>query len=165
MEQKSLLISKAGLSSLLTVLLLILMVNNGDLFAQARNRPRSPTGLYLRAPDTIPGTTFEMRDPSYWIDRMEKPDEVVMTLEEIQARNSAYVQRMKNYNQLDIDSSLRIQINRELSSRPGLLASLPDLNTMTPDEISALTTGMIEKELTMLKNIFPAKLKKIKNVI
>jgi len=150
MKKKSIMISKAGLSSFLVILLLILMVNKGDLYAQARTRPRSPTGLYLRAPDTIPGTLFDMRDPSYWIDRMNNPDIVVMNLAEIQARNRAYFQRMKNYNQLDIDSNLRIQINRELASRPGLLVSSPDLNTMTPAEISALTTGMIEKELTML---------------
>jgi hypothetical protein len=94
--QKTILISKANLLSVLAVLLLLIMVDQSKLYAQApANQParqRSPTSLYLRAPDTIPGTLPEMRDPSYWIAKMNNPDAVVLSLTEIQIRNKAYIQ-------------------------------------------------------------------------
>ncbi len=102
----------------------------------------------LRAPDTIPGTTFEMREPSFWIARMKNPDEVVMSLGQIQARNIAYQQKMKDFSVMD--SSLVKQINQEIASRPGLMAYVPDLRTMSPEKISVLVSGMVEKELRIL---------------
>ena len=54
----------------------------------------APAELYPRAPDVLPGTTAEMRDPAFWIARMEKPDEVVMTPQEIQRMKKEYVERV-----------------------------------------------------------------------
>jgi hypothetical protein len=141
----------SGISTLSTFLMLIIIVilNQGGMYAQTTNRQRSPTSLYLRAPDSIPGTLPAMRDPSYWIARMKKPDEVVMSLEEINTRNKDYFQRMANFSELD--SNLRRQITQELESRPGLLAFIPDLGTKTPAEIRTLAVEMIDKEIKMLK--------------
>lgn len=47
--------------------------------------------LYRRAPDVMPGTLPEMRTPEYWIARMAKPDEVILTPAAIQRMNETYV--------------------------------------------------------------------------
>lgn len=146
--QKVKIITETSLSSFMVPLLLFVMVSQDRLYAQAANRQRSPTSLNLRAPDTIPGTLPEMREPSFWISRMKNPDKVVLTLAEIQTRNKDYFQRMNNFNQLD--SNLQKQINQELASRPGLLAFIPDLNSKTPSELSALAKEMIDKEIKFL---------------
>ena len=46
--------------------------------------------LFERAPDVLPGTIPEMRDPSWWVARMARPDDVIMTPDEIVRRNEAY---------------------------------------------------------------------------
>jgi hypothetical protein len=129
-------------------LLFLVMVGQSNMYAQAPNRPRSPTGLYLRAPDTIPGTLPEMRDPLFWIARMKNPDAVVLTLPQIEARNKDYQQRMKNL--AGLDTNLRKQITRELESRPGLMTSIPDLSSMNQAEITAMVSEMIGREIQFL---------------
>jgi hypothetical protein len=147
-EHRTELISHWIVSSLLLMLIFLLQARQYNLSAQATAKPRSPTGLYLRAPDTIPGTLPEMRDPSYWISRIKDPDAVVMTFEQIEARNRDYQQRMLNLTRLD--SNLQKQITQELASRPGLLPTIPDLSTKSPAEISALVSDMINREIGFL---------------
>jgi hypothetical protein len=86
---------KGKLLSLLMVLLISTMLNHDNLFAQTA-KPRSPNSLYLRAPDLIPGTLPEMREPSYWIARMKNPDNVIMSIKEIQTRNKDYQKLIRN---------------------------------------------------------------------
>ncbi len=109
---------------------------------------RPSTDLHLRAPDVIPGTLPEMRQASYWIAKMANPDEVVLTLDEIQERNRAYRNRMIGWSELD--SGLVQRIEKQLKSRPGLMASVPDLNSMTETEILALVRKMIESQTDFL---------------
>jgi hypothetical protein len=148
-KQKIILVS---VKRMLPLLMLFILMISSKLYAQDTNKValrQRPSSLYLRAPEVIPGTLPEMREPSYWIAKMRNPDKVVMTLEEIRARNKDYVQRMNNFNQLD--SNLQKQINHELSSRPGLLAFIPDIDSKTPDELSALTRNMVDKEIKFLR--------------
>ena len=147
-KQKNILISKVSPLFLLVLFFILIIVHSSNLHAQTANKPRLPNSLYLRAPDTIPGTLPQMRDPSYWIAKMKDPDKVVLTLTEIEARNKAYFLRMNNFSKLD--SNLSTQISQALMSRPGVLASIPDLNSKTPTEISAMTADMIGKEIKML---------------
>lgn len=116
--------------------------------ANQQAKPSSAQPRVLRAPDVIPGTLPEMRDPSYWISRMKNPDVIVLSLAEIQARNNDYFLRMKNLNNLNV--ILEKQINQELVTRPGLLSSIPDIETMTPAEISAFTSDMLGKGIRTL---------------
>lgn len=149
--QKGILILGKKMLSFLKVLLLFYLVNPAGLCAQDTNRVmprRNSSSLYLRAPDVIPGTLPQMRDPSYWIAKMNNPDNVVMTLAEIQVKNEDYFKRMKNFS--DLDSDLRKQINEELVSRPGLLTSIPDLNAETHAEVAAFVTSMVDKEIQFL---------------
>lgn len=147
------LLNRSSLSFCMMVLLLLIMLNRINLNAQNPTanqaaKPPSPTGLTIRAPDTMPGTLPDMRNTSYWIARMTNPDTVVMTLTEIQNRNNAFFKRLENFSQLD--SSLQKQINTELLSRPGLLTSIPDVSTKTTAEVSALVTSWIDTEIQFL---------------
>ena len=42
------------------------------------HEPTMSATLYNRAPDVLPGTLPEMRTTTYWIDRMKKPDEIII---------------------------------------------------------------------------------------
>jgi len=48
-----------------------------------------------RAPDVLPGTIPEMRDPSYWIDRMERPDDIILSTEDILRWNERYRKKVR----------------------------------------------------------------------
>jgi len=144
---------KEILSSFLEVSLVLIMVNQGNLYAQdttnqAINRQRSSNNLYLRAPDVIPGTLPEMRNPAYWIARMKAADKVVMTLTQIQHMNRDYQQRMSNISRLD--SNMIKQIGQELKNSPGLLRFIPNFNSKSPAELSIITHNMINKEINYL---------------
>lgn len=52
--------------------------------------------FFKRAPDVLPGTLPEMRTTAYWTARMEKPDEVILSLDKIQALNRRYMDRMRD---------------------------------------------------------------------
>ena len=43
--------------------------------------------LSERVPDVLPGTIPEMRNPSFRIERMKKPDELILTVPQIQYKN------------------------------------------------------------------------------
>ena len=138
-----------GYKSLIVMAIISLtLASMSDVTGQPASKPRGPNGLYPRAPDTIPGTLPEMRDPSYWISKLENPEKVIMTTAQIQARNSEFFKRMNNFSTLD--SNLRKQITQELASRPGLISSKPNLNSMSGEDISSLTTDMVDKEIKFL---------------
>ena len=132
--------------------LLLAVIGQGTLYAQnAKNaKPKPPeTDLYVRAPEVIPGTLPEMRDASYWMSKMESPDKVVLTLEEIKGMNEGYGQKMADPSGLDKNMSERI--HKEIESRPGLLASLPDPGSMSGPEISALARDQIDKGIQYMR--------------
>ncbi len=129
--------------------LLISLTNQADLYGQSTSKPRPPNSLYLRAPDTIPGTLPEMRQPSFWIARMKDPDRIVMTLAEIEKKNKDFSMRMDNL--MLLDSNLRKQITREMEGRPGIMPSATDLISKSPAELSVITRNMIDKEVKFLK--------------
>jgi hypothetical protein len=138
-----------GVLYLTGFLLLITIFNQADLNGQSTSKPRPPNSLYLRAPDTIPGTLPEMRQPSFWIARMKDPDRIVMTVADIEKKNKDYSKRMDNL--MLLDSNLRKQITREMEGRPGIMPSVPDLSSKSPAELSVITRNMIEKEINFLK--------------
>ena len=52
--------------------------------------------LYKRAPDVLPGTLPEMRTTKYWINEMEKPDEVILSIGDIERMNEAYQEQIRH---------------------------------------------------------------------
>ena len=67
--------------------------------------PEAQDMLYNRAPKPLPWIAPEMMNVEYWVKRMAKPDEVVLSRDRIMAMNAAYQKRAAN---------------------PGYFASLPD---------------------------------------
>lgn len=135
--------SGARFSSILLLGLGILCPGTGDLHAQ-----RSPD-LYSRAPDVIPETAPEMRVPSFWIERMMHPGELVMTGERIEAMNREYHQRMHTLAGQQDDTGRRIR--QQLASSPGLFAFRPDPGSMTPDELSAAVREVLESQVRYMR--------------
>ena len=149
---KSLMTKRAinkGIACLTSFLLLITFFNQADLNGQSTSKPRPPNSLYLRAPDTIPGTLPEMRQPSFWISRMKDPDRIVLTLAEIEKKNKDFSMRMENL--MVPDSNLRKLITREMEGRPGIMPSVTDISSESPADLSVITRNMIDKEIKFLK--------------
>ncbi len=89
--------------------------------------------LYPRAPDVLPGTTAEMRNPAFWIARMEKPDEVIMTPQEVRRMNDEYVERVSSPDPFGNEPEDRVP---NLSYYwPGLALFIPDLESLTPEAL------------------------------
>lgn len=132
----------------ITLLILISVFNTSGLNGQNTAKQRSPTGLYLRAPDVIPGTIAEMRDPAYWIQKMQEPDKVILTVEEIEKKNRDFLERMNDPGKLS--SNLGKRISQELASRPGLMTSVPDPGRMKPDELKGLISSTVSDEIKFL---------------
>ncbi len=130
------------------ILLLVFTVKPySNLYGQKKNKESE---LYLRAPSVVPGTLPEMRQASYWISRLEQPENLLLTISEIKSRNLAFEQRMSERSELD--SSLNKKIDIQLKSRPGLLTHLPNLDTKSPDEVRNLTKQMIKRTTDYLRS-------------
>lgn len=104
--------------------------------------------LYLRAPDVIPGVLPAMRDTAYWIERMEQPDERILTVAEIEAMNERFRGRMKNLETLD--SAVAERISRQLRGS-GLVAVKPDLHAKTPEERSEIVGALVDRQIQTLR--------------
>ncbi|MDF2434675.1 MAG: hypothetical protein JWP44_4306 [Mucilaginibacter sp.] len=105
--------------------------------------------FYLRAPNVMPGTLPEMRDASYWISKMQNPDQVVLSLPQIQAMNSAFEKRVSN--PAGLDTALNKLIALKLEVSPGLFLSHPDLYVKTPEAVAAITREMVNKDVKYLR--------------
>jgi hypothetical protein len=140
---------------LIFALLLCMIFPYSGLYAQKKEdavkaETKKQSDLYLRAPNVVPGTLPEMRQASYWIAKMKNPDQVVLSLEEIEARNEDYQERMANASGLD--SVLSQKIHKQLTGRPGLLAHIPDLDSKTPTELSQLMKDWIKSGTDYLRS-------------
>ena len=125
---------------LLLVVLLADAVLNGTLFAQ----------LYNRAPNIVPGTLPEMREAAFWISKMKNPDEVVLSLMEIEDRNKAFQQSIRDT--AHMDSVILGSIKDQLKERPGLLTEIPDITSMHPGEVTDLVQSMIRRQIHYLRS-------------
>ncbi|WP_445737166.1 hypothetical protein [Mariniflexile sp.] len=129
-------------------------MSSSVIYAQQKDSTKKEvkkqSDLYLRAPGVVPGTLPEMREASYWISKMKNPDAIVLSLKEIKSRNASYQQRMANPSELDSDLVHRME--KQLKERPGLLAHIPDIHSMTSTELVDLTKQMIKTETDYLKS-------------
>ena len=107
--------------------------------------------LYHRAPDTIPGLLPEMNEPSYWISRMEHPDQVILSPDEIQALQTDYRARMESPDRFKGVDPDRLPVEADLSRWPGRFIVLPDVDAMTPRERSAFVRGEIGSDVDYLR--------------
>ena len=103
-----------------------------------------------RAPDVMPGTIPEMRDPAYWISRMEKPDEVMLAPGRISAMNERWRARIA-------DPGFFSKIPPEKASKlmhyfPGIALRLPDLGTVSPEALADTVRYYIGVEIDYLRS-------------
>jgi hypothetical protein len=105
--------------------------------------------LYRRAPDVLPGTLPEMRTPEFWIDRTENPDQVILSVAEIQRMNRAYQEKMKNLSTLE--QGLEKEIKEQLESWTGLIAVPPDLASLSQNELNHVVKEMIQSQIRYMR--------------
>ena len=87
-----------------------------------------------RAPDVLPGTIPEMRDPEFWIARMDNPDEVILTPSAIQQMNADFQKKMSSP-----DPFSGVAEERMLRLRywwQGYEVVMPDFSALTPEVIA-----------------------------
>jgi len=104
--------------------------------------------LFERAPDVLPGTTAEMHDTAFWIARMERPDEVILTLTEIQRRNRAYRERISAP-----DFFATVPENRRPLPYfyPGAVNYPPDLSTVSCAALADTVVKRIRNEIEYIR--------------
>jgi len=111
--------------------------------------------LYRRAPDVLPGTLPEMRDPDYWIAQMDKPDEVLLTPDEIERMNGAYEEKMRSpdpFAGVHPDRLPKEDEANRLDRWPGrILAPMPWIRTMSPDSIAVIVREKIREDLEFMR--------------
>ena len=90
--------------------------------------------LSERAPDVLPGTIPEMRDPSYWIAQMEKPDEVILTIDQIERMNGNFRKKMRDPN--PFKNLPEERKSRLLHYLPGIMWRVPDLRSLKPEAVA-----------------------------
>ncbi len=106
--------------------------------------------LLKRAPDVLPGTNPEFRDPEYWIAKMVKPDEVILSIEAIQQMNEDYQKKVKAPDPFRGVSKERTP---DLSHWwPGYVMTAPDLHSMSPSEAADTVRARIRIQIDYLRD-------------
>ncbi|MHB9028645.1 MAG: SH3 domain-containing protein, partial [Candidatus Latescibacterota bacterium] len=105
--------------------------------------------LANRAPDVYPGTLPAMRTPEYWINRMPKPDEVLLPPAEIARRNATFQMFLKRPDPFQgIPADRRPAL---MSWWPGFLPFPPDMQAMTPEARSDSVQSLISAQIKYLR--------------
>ncbi len=106
--------------------------------------------LYERAPYVLPGTLPEMRTVGYWVDRMDAPDEIILTANQIQAMNEAYEHKIKSPEPFKGVKEERIP---NLSHWwPGYVMTPPDLSSMSARAVADTIRAWIQTEVDYLRS-------------
>ena len=107
--------------------------------------------FYHRAPDVIPGTLPEMRNPSYWIDLMDKPDEVVLTPGQIQDMNKNYRKWISSPDPFKDVAEERIP---ELTYWwPGIISYVPDLHNLPLKAVADTVKMRIQNQIDYMRKM------------
>ncbi|MFC1693705.1 SH3 domain-containing protein [Candidatus Latescibacterota bacterium] len=106
--------------------------------------------FYNRAPDVLPGTLPEMRNPSYWINRAKNSDEVVMSVDEIHRMNEAYRKWVQSPDPFKGVSEERMP---ELTYWwPGIVMMVPDLHKLDSRAVADTLRKRIGDEIEYLRS-------------
>lgn len=105
--------------------------------------------LYRRAPDVLPGTIAEMRTPEYWIARMAKPDEIVLTPAQIEKMNTDYEQFI---NLADPFADVPAELKPDLTYWwPGHVFATPRIAAMTAQELADTLRSRVNVEIKYMR--------------
>jgi hypothetical protein len=106
--------------------------------------------LYRRAPDVLPGTLPEMRTTEYWIQKMAKPDEVILTPDAIERMNQAYEKFIRTPDPFQGQPKERVP---SLSYWwPGHVNYVPDLKAVTPQALADTVRAKIKIEIDFMRS-------------
>jgi hypothetical protein len=106
--------------------------------------------LYERAPDVLPGTLPEMRTVEYWVARMVTPDEIILTVNQIQAMNDAYTRKISSPDPFKGEPPERIP---NLSHWwPGYVMTPPDLRSMSGRAVADTVRAWIQSEIDYMRS-------------
>ena len=87
-----------------------------------------------RAPDVLPGTLPEMREPAYWLAQMKNPDEIILTHAQIQHLNEKYRKWVRS---ADPFKGVSEERKPQLSYWwPGIVMMVPDLQKQSRDAVA-----------------------------
>ncbi len=105
--------------------------------------------FYNRAPDVLPGITAEMRTPGFWIARMDKPDEVILSPADIQTMNDEYRRRI-------VDPAYIAGLSKERALNtehwwPGFEAVMPDFAALDPSAAADTTRAKVLRAIGYVK--------------
>ncbi|MHB9029200.1 MAG: SH3 domain-containing protein, partial [Candidatus Latescibacterota bacterium] len=142
--------------------LIFCVMDSGFAPAQQAAAPADPSlsaTLYHRAPDTLPGTLPEMRDPKYWISRLERPDEVILTPERIEAMNRRYEEKMRAadpFREVNPERKavlVPLTARKKPLERAGRALFIPDVHAMRPEAVADTVREVIRREIAYLRSI------------
>jgi hypothetical protein len=106
--------------------------------------------LYNRSPDVLPGTLPEMHTTSYWIAKMDAPDEVILTVDAIQGMNDAYARKIGSPDPFEgVIEERRPSLSHWW---PGYILSPPDLMSMSAQAVSDTVRAWISSEIDYLRS-------------
>jgi len=111
--------------------------------------PEPEDALYNRAPDPLPWIPPEMLTTEYWIARMEKPDEVIMSPDEIRDMNERYRRRINSPDPFADEPEERKP--RLIHWWPGFSLTTPDLGTFSPEAVADTVKARIRDEIEYLR--------------
>ena len=112
--------------------------------------PDTEDALYNRAPDVLPWILPEMNDKAYWIARMKKPDEILLTSDQISQMNKNYRQRINASDPFeDVPEERKPAL---IQWWPGFSLRLTDLHSLDPRAVADTVKIRIQAEINYLRS-------------
>ncbi|MBN1291623.1 MAG: SH3 domain-containing protein [Candidatus Latescibacteria bacterium] len=110
--------------------------------------PEPEDVLYNRAPDPLPWIPPEMQTADYWISTMEKPDEVILTPQQIQRMNESYRRRISSPDPFkDVPAERKPNL---IHWWPGFSLTVPDLSSMSARAVADTVKDRINAQIAYL---------------
>ncbi len=104
--------------------------------------PDPEDALYNRAPDVLPWILPEMNNKAYWITRMKKPDEIILTLDQIKQMNTNYQRKINAPNPFkDVPAERKPTI---IQWWPGFTLRLTNLHSLNPQAVADTVRARIK---------------------
>jgi len=110
--------------------------------------PEPEDALYNRAPDPLPWISGRMLEPDFWIGRMERPDEVIMSPAEIRRMNENWKKRIAMPDPFAREPEHRKP--KLIHWWPGFSLNNPDLSAVSPSAAADTVKSRIRDEIAYL---------------
>lgn len=105
--------------------------------------------LYAPAPEVLPGTTPEMRTTEYWVKRMAKPDEVILTPVAIQKMNADYQKFISSPD--PFKGVVKERVPSLTYWWPGHVTVAPNLKAMSAKAVADTVRAKVQEEIKFMR--------------